>query len=119
MTDIDDEYEYEPEADEVAAPPRKTIYEVFNPEGSVGVACDRDGEIVGMHITDEAREGGDPWLAAEIVKLAKLAHMQSRVGLRKEMESKGTRPYTIDSFGLPTEAAYRALENETFGTRAH
>lgn len=118
MTDYYDDYELEPEA-EVTAPPRKTTYEVFNPEGTVGVACDRDGEVVGMHITDEARDNGDVWLAAEIVNLAKLAHMQSRVGLRKEMEDKGTRPYTIDSFGLPTEAAYRALEQEIFGARAH
>ncbi|MFI5715844.1 hypothetical protein [Nocardia sp. NPDC051750] len=118
MTDTYDDYELDPDADEVPAAPRKTIHEVFNPEGTVGVACDRDGEVVGMHITDEARENGDVWLAAEIVNLAKLAHMQSRVGLRREMEAKGTRPYTIDSFGLPTEAAYRSLENEIFGTRA-
>lgn len=116
MTADYDEYdEYEPE--EPPTPARKSSYEVFNPEGSVGVACGRDGEVVGMHITDEARENGDRWLAAEIVKLAELAHMQSRVGLRMEMEAKGTRPFTIDSFGLPTEAAYRARENEVFGTR--
>ncbi len=114
-SDYDEQDEYEP--NDRPAAPRKSTYEVFNPEGSVGVACGRDGEVVGMHITDEARENGDRWLAAEIVKLAELAHMQSRVGLRKKMEAKGTRPYTIDSFGLPTEAAYRAKEHEVFGTR--
>ncbi|WP_062976891.1 hypothetical protein [Nocardia flavorosea] len=111
----DHDFEY----DEPQPPPKKTTYEVFNPENTVGVACDRDGEVVGLHITDDARESGDSWLSSEIVKLAMLAHMQSRLGLRKEMEVKGTRSYTIDSFGLPTEAGYRAMEQEAFGPRAH
>lgn len=91
-------------------------YEVFNPDHCAGVACNRDGEIVGIHITDEARENGDQWLAAEIVKLARLAHLKSRVGLRAEMEYNGTRPYTIDSFDLPTEASYRLAEAAELGT---
>lgn len=94
------------------------VFEVFNPDHTVGVACDRDGEIVGLHITDDARENGDTWLSAEILKLAGLAHAKSRLGLRREMEANGARSYTIDSFGLPTEAAYQALEDEAFGLRS-
>ncbi|WP_245671631.1 hypothetical protein [Nocardia amamiensis] len=99
-----------------AAPPdwRSRTYEVFNPDHTVGVGCDRDGEIIGLHITDDARDNGDSWLAAEIVRLARLAHAKSRVGLRAEMEYNGTRPYTIDSFDLPTEASYRAMEESEF-----
>ncbi|MBY8862740.1 hypothetical protein K7711_40165 [Nocardia sp. CA2R105] len=116
MTDI-------PAADELvaddvgdAAPNWRTMtYEVFNPDHSVGVACGRDGEIVGLHITDDARDNGDTWLCSEIVRLARLAHQKSRVGLRAEMEFNGTRPYTIDSFDLPTESTYRAMENAEFG----
>lgn len=105
------------DVDEGAPAPdwRRMVYEVFNPDHTCGVACDRDGEIVGLHITDDARENGDAWLAAEILKLARLAHMKSRVGLRAEMEYKGTRPYTIDSFDLPTEASFRAMVNAEFG----
>ncbi|WP_433683859.1 hypothetical protein [Nocardia sp. CA-119907] len=95
---------------------RSLTYEVFNPDHTVGVACGRDGEVVGLHITDEARDSGDSWLAAEVVRLARLAHMKSRVGLRAEMEYNGTRPYTIDSFDLPTESSYRATEIAEFGT---
>lgn len=90
-------------------------YEVFNPDHTAGVACDRDGEIIGLHITDEARENGDVWLAAEIVRLARLAHLKSRVGLRAEMERKGSRSYTVDAFDLPTEHSYRAIEQAEFG----
>ncbi|KAA8881903.1 hypothetical protein F3087_40265 [Nocardia colli] len=91
-------------------------YEVFNPENTVGVACDREGSVIGLYVTDEARDNGDSWLSAEIVRLARLAHVKSRVGLRVEMERKGTRPYTVDSFDLPTSAAYRAMEEAEFGT---
>ncbi|GAB2694011.1 hypothetical protein [Nocardia thraciensis] len=94
---------------------RAMTYEVFTLDHSLGVACDRDGEIVGLHITDEARDNGDQWLATEIVRLARLAHMKSRVGLRAEMEANGTRPYTIDSFDLPTESSYRATEIAELG----
>ncbi len=94
---------------------RTMTYEVFNPDHTVGTACDRDGEIIGLHITDEARENGDTWLAEEIVRLARLVHLKSRVGLRAEMEHKGTRSYTIDAFDLPTENSYRAIERAEFG----
>lgn len=106
--DVDDDFD--------AAPPdwRSRTYEVFNPDHSVGVGCDRDGEIIGLYITDDARDNGDDWLAREIVRLARLAHTKSRVGLRAEMEYNGTRPYTIDSFDLPTEASYRAMEEAEF-----
>ncbi|MGV9411234.1 hypothetical protein ACWDOP_15060 [Nocardia sp. NPDC003693] len=95
---------------------RSMTYEVFNPDHSAGVACDRDGEIVGLHLTDEARDNGDTWLAAEILRLARLAHAKSRVGIRAEMEYNGARPHTIDSFDLPTEASYRAMEAAEFGS---
>ncbi|AFU02725.1 hypothetical protein V7968_31770 [Nocardia vulneris] len=90
-------------------------YEVFNPDRTVGVACGRDGAVIGLHISDEACDNGDTWLAAEIVKLARLAHVKSRVGLRAEMEHKGTKPYAIDFFELPTQDSYRALERAEYG----
>ncbi|MFX0574685.1 hypothetical protein [Nocardia nepalensis] len=111
-TDVDD---FDAEDREAGPDWRKMLYEVFNPDHSVGVACDRSGEVVGLHITDDARDNGDTWLAAEIVRLARLAHLKSRVGLRAEMEHNGTRPYTIDSFDLPTEASYRVMEETEFG----
>ncbi|WP_228002916.1 hypothetical protein [Nocardia australiensis] len=115
-SDIDD---YDPDESGAAEPNWSAmIYEVLNPEHTVGVACDRDGEIVGLHITDDACENGDAWLAAEILRVARLAHAKSRVGLRAEMEYKGSRPYTIDSFDLPTEASYRAMELAEFGRTA-
>ncbi|WP_280233641.1 hypothetical protein [Nocardia cyriacigeorgica] len=91
------------------------IYEVVNLDHSVGVACNRDGEIVGLHLTDEARENGDAWLSAEVLRVARLAHLKSRVGLRAEMEYNGASPYTVDAFDLPTEAAYRAQESAELG----
>ena len=117
MTDDynDDDFADEAGTEVPSRPPR--VYEVFNPDHTVGVACGRDGEVVGLHITDEARDNGDTWLAAEIRKLADLAHAKSRLGLRREMQDNGTRPYTIDSFGLPTEAAYQAMEDQAFGLR--
>lgn len=96
---------------------RSMIYEVFNPDHTAGVACNRDGEVIGLHITDEARDNGDSWLSAELLRLARLAHTKSRVGLRAEMEYKGTRSYTIDAFDLPTEAAYRVMEKAEFASQ--
>ncbi|TLF55285.1 hypothetical protein [Nocardia cyriacigeorgica] len=117
MTD-DRPIDYDDESDDTAPDWSAMIYEVFNPDHTVGVACDRDGEVVGLHLTDEARDNGDTWLAAEILRVAKLAHLKSRVGLRTEMEHKGTRPYTIDAFDLPTETSYRAMEAAEFGSSA-
>ncbi|MFE9575202.1 hypothetical protein ACFYO1_02355 [Nocardia sp. NPDC006044] len=91
------------------------IYEVFNADRTAGVACNRDGEVIGMHLTDEACDNGDIWLADQLLRLARLAHMKSRVGLRAEMEYNGTRSYTVDAFDLPTEAGYRAAEEAEFG----
>ncbi len=95
---------------------RTTVYEVFNPDHTVGVACDRDGEVIGLHLTEDAQDSGDAWLSAEIVRLARLAHLKSRVGLRAEMEHNGARPYTIDALDLPSEASYRAIEDAEFGS---
>lgn len=114
----DDDYDYDFEGEQAGEPAvSPQVHEVFNPDHTVGVACDRDGEVVGLHITDEARENGDSWLSAEILKIAALAHAKSRLGLRREMEANGARSYTVDSFGLPTEAAYQAMEDEAFGLR--
>ncbi|MBB5918767.1 hypothetical protein BJY24_007679 [Nocardia transvalensis] len=112
-----DSAEFDDDSDVAPAPPDRqhAIYEVFNPDSTAGVAVNGDGEIVGLHITDEARENGDAWLSREIVRLARLAHAKSRVGLREEMIRNGVRPYTIDAFDLPTEASYRAMENAEFG----
>lgn len=119
MTDAYPEMDdFDPDAEEQdpSGPDWQNLtYEVFNPDHTVGVACNRNGEIIGMHLTDEAQENGDTWLAAEILRVAKLAHQKSRVGLRAEMESRGTRSYTIDAFDLPTEAQYAAMENDEFG----
>jgi hypothetical protein len=92
------------------------LYEVVNPDHTVGVACNRSGEVVGLLITDEAREEGDTWLAEEIVRLARLANTKSRVGLRAEMEFNGAGKYAVDALGLPTEADYRAMEDAELGT---
>ncbi|WP_454199642.1 hypothetical protein [Nocardia sp. Marseille-Q1738] len=115
MHSIDtDDFDVDDDLDAATPDWRSRTYEVFNPDHTVGVGCDRDGEIIGLYITDDARDNGDTWLAAEIVRLARLAHAKSRVGLRAEMEYNGTRPYTIDSFDLPTEASYRAMEESEF-----
>ncbi|RJO79856.1 hypothetical protein D5S18_00850 [Nocardia panacis] len=101
--------------DATAAPDwNRMVYETLNPDNSVGVACSRSGEIVGMHIAEEARDNGDAWLSAEILRVAKLAHMKSRVGLRAEMAYQGAETSTIDAFDLPTEVAYRNAEREAF-----
>jgi hypothetical protein len=115
-----DRYADDPDEDELvdAGPDwQSMVYEVFDPDHTLGVACDRDGQIIGLHITDEARDNGDDWLGTEIVRLARLAHLKSRVGLRAEMAHKGTRSLTIDSFDLPTEASYRATEEAEFVDR--
>lgn len=93
------------------------IYESFNPDRSVGVACNRNGQIVGLYLDDDARDNGDTWLATEIVRVAALAYQKSRVGLRAEMAFNGTPTYTLDSFGLPTETEYNAMEEAEFGHR--
>jgi hypothetical protein len=109
-------YAYDDEDDLDRVPDWQSMtYEVFNPDGTVGVACNRAGEIIGMHIGDEARDNGESWLSAEIVRVAHLAHEKSRVGLRAEMEYNGTPRYTLETFGLPTEADYVAMENAAFG----
>lgn len=116
-----DDYDYTADAFDEEAEAKPTpapqIHEVFNPDHTVGVACGRDGEVVGMHITEDAKDNGEAWLSAEILKVAGLAHAKSRLGLRREMEANGARAYTVDSFGLPTDAAYRAMEDEAFGLR--
>lgn len=91
------------------------IYEVFNPDYSVGVACDRSGAIVGLHLGDEVWENTDSWLAAEILRVAKLAYLKSRAGRRAELLDNGGSPRLADAMGLPTEAAYTLAEKAEFG----
>lgn len=91
------------------------IYEVFNPDYSVGVACDRSGAVVGLHLGDEVWENTDAWLAAEILRVAKLAYLKSRVGRRTELLYNGGSSRLADEMGLPTEAAYAIAEKAEFG----
>lgn len=75
--------------------PPPTVFEVFNPDATIGVACNRDGSVVGVHIDDDARESSDAWVADQILRLSRLAHQKSRLGLRAEMERNGTDPFTL------------------------
>ena len=107
---------YDSQDDSAAAPNwGSMLYEVVNPEHTVGVACNRGGEVVGLLITDEARAEGDSWLSEEIVRLARLANTKSKVGLRAEMEFNGAAKHTVDALGLPTEADYHAMADAEFG----
>ncbi|MFE6862384.1 hypothetical protein [Nocardia sp. NPDC057668] len=115
-TDLPELNNAEPLADGSAESP--VTFEVFNPDESVGAACNRDGEIIGLHINDDARDNGEIWLAREILRVAHLANLKSRVGLRSEMEANGVLGHTIDAFGLPTQAAYTAAEQDEFRDRA-
>ena len=94
---------------------RQQIFEVFNPDYSVGVACDMGGIIVGLHLGDEILEQSDAWLAAEIVRLARLARMKSAVGRRQILIDNGMLPHAAESRGLPSEADYRRAETVEFG----
>ncbi|MGW5754881.1 hypothetical protein [Nocardia rhamnosiphila] len=94
--------------------PRERIFEVFNPDYSVGVACDAAGVIVGLHLSDEIVEQSDAWLAAEIVRLARLARMKSEVGRRRVLLDNGMLPHAADARGLPSEADYRRAEAAEF-----
>ncbi|WP_280271987.1 hypothetical protein [Nocardia wallacei] len=95
--------------------PQNQVYEVFNPDYSVGVACERNGIVVGLHLDDEVWESTDSWLAAEIVRLARLAHMKARVGRRAELVQRYGNGSLADALGLPTEAQYRLAEKQEFG----
>ncbi|WP_327100864.1 hypothetical protein OIE68_19945 [Nocardia vinacea] len=112
MTDLDTG-----DGDEAEAPPdwRNLIYEVFNPDYSVGVACDHSGMIVGLHLGDEVWQNTDSWLAGEVLRVARLAHLKSRVGRRTELLYNGAFPYVADELGLPTEAEYTLQEKTEFG----
>ncbi|MGO4649276.1 hypothetical protein AB4305_30700 [Nocardia sp. 2YAB30] len=94
---------------------RNLIYEVFNLDYSVGVACDRSGRIVGLHLSDDVWEHAENWLAAEILRVARLAHVKSQVGRRAELLYNGAMPRLADSLGLPTEAEYNLMEKAEFG----
>ncbi|GGL05490.1 hypothetical protein [Nocardia jinanensis] len=91
------------------------VFEVFNPEYSVGVACALSGEIVGIHLGAEVWENDDAWLAAEILRVARLAHMKSQVGRRASLLERGALPHVADARGLPTESDYRLREKLEFG----
>ncbi|NQE68275.1 hypothetical protein [Nocardia gamkensis] len=111
MTDLD-----MPGAAGVEAAPdwRNLVYEVFNPDYSVGVACDRSGMIVGLHLGDEVLDHPDSWLAEEVLRVARLARQKSRVGRRAELLYQGGLPHFADSLELPTEADYNLMEKAEF-----
>ncbi|MFQ6230286.1 hypothetical protein [Nocardia sp. NPDC002869] len=88
---------------------------MFNPDYSVGVACDRAGIVVGLHLGDEIVEHSDAWLAAEILRLARLARMKSEVARRQSLIDNGMLPHAVDARGLPRESNYRAAEAAAFG----
>ncbi|WP_328407757.1 hypothetical protein [Nocardia sp. NBC_00403] len=94
---------------------RNLIYEVFNPDYSVGVACDRSGTIVGLHLGDGVWDNTDSWLANELVRVARLAYLKSRVGRRAELLHNGAWPSIADSLGLITETEYKFREQAEFG----
>lgn len=98
-----------------AADWRNIIYEVFDPDYSVGVACDQSGMIVGLHLGEEVWQNTDEWLADELVRVARLAHLKSQVGRRTELLYNGALPSIADDLGLPTEAAYILQEKAEFG----
>lgn len=91
------------------------IYEAFNPDYSVGVACNILGVIVGVHLGDEVWENTDAWLAAEIVRVARLARVKSQVGRRSMLAARGALRHVLDEYGLPTEEEYRRMEKAEFG----
>ncbi len=100
-----------------ASPPRnpgRRIYEVFNADYSVGVACNTAGVIVGLHLGDEVVDNTDAWLAAEVVRVARLARMKSEVGRRAILIERGVLPHIADSLGLPSEADYQRAEKAEF-----
>lgn len=107
--------EFDDDGEELVAKP--TLHEVFNPDQTIGVACDREGAVVGLHIDDDILDNGDEWLAREIMCVAKLAYEKSRVGLRVELERGGADPFVLRSFGLPTDADYVVMENDAFDIR--
>ncbi|WP_280463603.1 hypothetical protein [Nocardia carnea] len=100
-----------------ASPRPQQIFEVFNPDYSVGVACDSAGIIVGLHLGEEIGEQSDAWLAAEILRLARLARMKSDVGRRQRLLDNGMLPHAAEARGLPTEADYRRAEAAEYGNQ--
>ena len=112
MTDL-----FAPESDAAedfpARPP--DICEVFNPDHSVGVACNLGGAIVGLHIGDAVRDNTDAWLAAEILRVARLAYQKALLGRRLVMTRDGVLPHVLDGLDLPTQAKYTAMESTEFG----
>ncbi|MGW6332079.1 hypothetical protein [Nocardia rhamnosiphila] len=90
-------------------------FEVFNSDYSVGVSCDRSGLVVGLHLGDEVWENTDEWLAREIIRVARLAHLKSRAGRRVELMATAVGARLADRLGLPTQAEYELLEKSEFG----
>lgn len=94
---------------------RPASFEVFNPDYTVGVACDRSGLIVGLHLDDEVWENTDEWLALEIVRVARLARLKSQVGRRSELMATAAGARLADRMSLPTQVDYELLEKFEFG----
>ncbi|TLG10904.1 hypothetical protein FEK35_13450 [Nocardia cyriacigeorgica] len=92
------------------------VYEVFNPDFSVGVACDSSGMIAGVHLGDDVWANSDHWLSREILRVARLAYLKSQVGRRAELLAAGAAPYTADTLGLPTESDFQRKLRDEFGS---
>ena len=95
---------------------RRRIYEVFNPDFSVGVACNRDGVIVGIHLGDEVWDNADQWLSNEVLRVARLAYLKSKIGKRAEFVDRLGNRQLADALNLPTEAHYEAAFRAEFGS---
>lgn len=95
--------------------PSVAIFEVFNPDYSVGVACNLAGVIIGLHLGEEVWENTDSWLSAEVLRVARLARMKSQVGRRMTLLNEGALPHVADARGLPTEADYQRMVKAEFG----
>lgn len=90
-------------------------FEVFNPDYSVGVACDYDGRIVGIHLGQEISEASDEWLADQILRAGKLACLKSRVAHRNALRAIGASGAHADALGFPTETEYQLQLKKEFG----
>lgn len=89
---------------------------MFNPDFSVGVACDRSGIVAGVHLGDEVWSNSDYWLSREILRVARLAYLKSQVGRRAELLEAGAAPYTADTLGLLTESEFQRKLRDEFGS---
>ncbi|MEU1982447.1 hypothetical protein [Nocardia sp. NPDC019395] len=111
--DVDAAEDVQPDSPPVG---RSQVYEVFNPDFSVGVACDRNGVIVGVHLGDEVWDNTDHWLATEVLRVARLAHLKSKVGQRAEYIRRLGNRQVADALNLPTQTQFEHALQTEFGS---